>query len=224
MKSSVLILALMGSCLLAQGQTSPQPSQQPAGSMQQPAAIHPQQPSQQQTAPAGQPPASMPQQGAPAGQQPASGAQSPGQSNVASTLHVYAYPKNNQSPDQQFKDETACYQSAQGAVAPTPESAQQQSAQQQGQAGSAGKGTTAKGAAGGAATGAAIGAVAGDAGEGAAIGAMGGTAVGHRKKKKAKQEAQKEEQQQQQAQQAQVTDNVKRAYAACMEARNYIVK
>jgi Glycine-zipper domain len=224
MKSSFFIIALMGSWLLAQGQTNPPaPQPQTGGAMQQPGATQPQpaeqQSPQQQSAPAGQPPATMPQQGAPTGQQPASGAQPPGDSNVASTLHVYAYPKANQPPDKQFKDETECYQSAQTAAP-----AEGQQAAQQGQSSNAGKGSTAKGTAGGAATGAAIGGVAGDAGKGAAIGAVGGAAVGHRKKKKAQGEAEKQKQQQEQAQQAQVTDNVKRAYTACMEARNYVVK
>jgi hypothetical protein len=146
---------------------------------------------------------------------------SPGQSNVASTLHVYAYPNQHQTPTQQSKDESECYNSAQGQAAPNQNA---QAGQQQGQSGNAGKGATAKGAAGGAATGAAIGAIAGDAGTGAAAGAVGGAAVGHRKKKKAKEKAAEQQQQQQQAAQTQATDNVKRAYTACMEARNYTVK
>ena len=203
MKSSFFIIALMGSWLLAQGQTNPPaPQPQTGGAMQQPGATQPQ-PAEQQ---------SPQQQSAPAGQPPVD-------SNVASTLHVYAYPKANQPPDKQFKDETECYQSAQTAAP-----AEGQQAAQQGQSSNAGKGSTAKGTAGGAATGAAIGGVAGDAGKGAAIGAVGGAAVGHRKKKKAQGEAEKQKQQQEQAQQAQVTDNVKRAYTACMEARNYVVK
>jgi hypothetical protein len=48
--------------------------------------------------------------------------------------------------------------------------------------------------------------------------------AGRRQKKKAQKEAEQQQQQQQQAQQGQATDNVRRAYAACMEARNYTVK
>ncbi|HKD81127.1 MAG TPA: hypothetical protein VKH81_15635 [Candidatus Angelobacter sp.] len=33
---------------------------------------------------------------------------------MASTLQVYASPKNNQSPEQQLKDETECYKWARG--------------------------------------------------------------------------------------------------------------
>jgi hypothetical protein len=145
----------------------------------------------------------------------------PGQSNVAATLHVYAYPNQNQAPAQQAKDESECYNSAQTQAAPNQNAQTGQQGQQQGQSG---KGSTAKGAAGGAAGGAAIGAIAGDAGTGAAAGAVGGAAVGHRKKKKAKEKAEEQQQQQQQSQQAQATDNLKRAYTACMEARNYTVK
>ena len=106
----------------------------------------------------------------------------PGQNNVAATLHVYAYPNQHQTPNQQAKDESECYNSAQTQAAPSQNAQAGQEGQQQGQSG---KGSTAKGAAGGAAGGAAIGAIAGDAGTGAAAGAVGGAAIGHRKKKKA---------------------------------------
>jgi hypothetical protein len=48
--------------------------------------------------------------------------------------------------------------------------------------------------------------------------------AGRRQKKKAQKEAEQQQQQQQQGQQAQATDNLRRAYSACMEARNYTVK
>lgn len=201
MTAMILVLSLMSSFMPAE--TNPQPVQQLI---------------QQQPAPVGPPPASMPQQGAPAAQ-PGAGAPPPGYSNVASTLHVYAYPNAHQTPDKQFKDETECYQSAQAAATD-----QGQQTAQQGQPGNAGSGATVKGSAGGAASGAAIGAAAGNAGEGAAVGAIGGAVVGRHKKKKAQQEAKKQQQQQQQAQQAQGSDNTKRAYTACMESRNYTVK
>src|SRR5215472_8095257 len=138
----------------------------------------------------------------------------PGQSNVAATLHVYAYPNKGQNQNQQFKDEGECYNSAQVQAAPDQNAQAGQQGQQQGQS-KPGQGSTVKGTAGGAAGGAAIGAFAGNAGEGAAIGAVGGAAVGHRKKKKAQEKAREQQQQQQQAQQAQATDNLKRAYTAC---------
>jgi len=159
----------------------------------------------------------------PAAPAPQQAPANPGQSNVAATLHVYAYPNQHQTSNQQAKDESECYNSAQTQAAPS-QNAQADQQGQQDQSGKAGKGSTAKGAAGGAAGGAAIGAIAGDAGTGAAAGAVGGAAIGHRKKKKAKEKAQEQQQQQQQAQQTQATDNLKRAYTACMEARNYTVK
>lgn len=167
-----------------------------------------------------------PQNQQPGDAQPAASAPAPGQNNVASTLNVYAYPKANQPPEKQANDETECFQSAQSVnqSAPTQGQPSTQQGQTSGQSSKAGSGETVKGSAGGAATGAAIGAIAGDAGQGAAIGAAGGAAVGHRRKKKKKEAAQKEQEQQQQQQQAQATDNVKRAYTACMEARNYVVK
>lgn len=162
--------------------------------------------------------AQQPQQPAPAAAPP-----QPGQSNVAATLHVYAYPNQQQSPDQQFKDETDCYQSAQTQAGQSNANDQTAQGQQQNPS-DAGKGAGAKGAAKGAAGGAAIGAIAGDAGAGAGIGAVAGTAAGRRQKKKAEQQAEQQQQQAQQGQQAQATDNLKRAYSACMESRNYTVK
>ena len=156
-------------CLIAQAQSNPQPASQQPGAMQQPPA--PQQGTMQQQAPmqqapAGQPPATMPPQNAPAGQQPPPGAAPVQGSNVAQTLQVYAYPKANQTPDKQAKDESRCFQWAQGQSAPQQQDAQQSQAQEKAE----------------------------------------------------------EQQQQQQAQQTQATDNVKRAYSACMESRNYTVK
>jgi hypothetical protein len=54
--------------------------------------------------------------------------------------------------------------------------------------------------------------------------AVAGTMGGRRQKKKAEKEAEQQQQQAQQSQQAQAQDNLKRAYSACMEARNYTVK
>jgi hypothetical protein len=143
----------------------------------------------------------MPPQNAPGDLQMEGGAPPQESSNVASTVQVYAYPKANQTPDKQSQDESECYQWAQGQGAP-PE--QQQGPQQS--TNEAGTVATVSGSSGGA----------GDAGEGAA----GNATVEHHKKKRAQQEAEKE----QQTQQAPPTDNVKRAYSACMESRNYTIK
>ena len=164
----------------------------------------------------------------------------------AKSLNMFAYPKNNQNPDQQLKDESDCYGSArqntgidpQAPPPQAPNAQQQQAAQQQAaqQAGSSvGKGGTVKGAAGGAAGGAAIGAIAGDAGKGAAIGATVGAIGGRRaqrtKEAQAKQQAaQQTAQGQQQAQAEAQTEyqagisTFKRAFSACMDARGYSVQ
>lgn len=169
------MVLLIGSCLLAQAQSSPSSlQQQPTDEMQQPAAT--QQPAPQQ-APANQPPESMSPQNAPSGQQTTEEA-SPQGSNVAAALQVYASPKANQTPDKQAQDESECYQWSQGQGAPLEKQGVQQGAQQQGQSGrqnanKAGTDAMAKGSAGGAVM--------------------------------------------------RATDNVKRAYSACMQSRNYTI-
>jgi hypothetical protein len=164
----------------------------------------------------------------------------------AKSIGMFAYPKNQQNPDQQLKDESDCYGSARQntgvdpqASAPAGPSAQQQQAAQQQAAQQAGKdvskGGTVKGAAGGAAGGAAIGAIAGDAGKGAAIGATVGAVAGRRKQRtkeeQAKQQAAQQTAQAQQQAQAQAQaqekggmDTFKRAFSACMDARGYSVQ
>lgn len=158
------------------------------------------------------------------------GAQTAG--SPAKSIGMFAYPKNQQSADQQLKDETDCYASAQHNTgigdpnAPPPAAPQQQAA-----APDAGKGRTVAGSAKGAAGGAAIGAVAGDAGKGAAIGATVGAAGGRRQQKKAeaaaKQQAAQQQQQAQAQTQAQQQNNLetfKKAFSACMDARGYSIK
>ena len=167
-------------------------------------------------------------------------------SSPAKGIGLFAYPKKQQSADQQLKDETECYSSAkqQTGVDPQPpppaaptaeeqKAAQEQAAKQA--AGSTPKGGAVKGSAKGAAGGAAIGAIAGDAGTGAAIGATAGAVRGRRQQKKAQKEAGQQAAQQtaqaQQQSQAQTQaayqgalDTFKRAFSACMDARAYSVK
>ncbi len=142
-----------------------------------------------------------------------------GRSALASQLGVFVYPKNNQDQGQQAKDENDCYNSAkqQSGVDPTAPPPPPQQAQKA-------KGGGAKGAAGGAAAGAAIGAIAGDAGEGAAIGAAAGAARGRRQQKKANKQAEQQAQQKSPTQQQQTLDTFKKAFSACMDARQYSVK
>jgi hypothetical protein len=167
-------------------------------------------------------------------------------SSPAKSIGMFAYPKNQQSADQQLKDETECYSSAKQqtgvdpqAPPPAAPSAEEQKATQEQAAkqaaGSTPKGGAVKGSAKGAAGGAAIGAIAGDAGTGAAIGATAGAVRGRRQQKKAQKEAGQQAAQQtaQAQQQAQgnanaqyqgALDTFRRAFSACMDARAYSVK
>ena len=142
-----------------------------------------------------------------------------GRSPLATQLGVFVYPKNNQSAGQQAKDENECYASAkqQSGIDPAAPPPPPQQAQQT-------KGGGAKGAAKGAAGGAAIGAVAGDAGTGAAIGATAGAVRGRRQQKKANKEAEQQAQQNAKVQQQQTLETFKKAFSACMDARQYSVK
>src|SRR5260370_13103357 len=85
----------------------------------------------------------------------------------AKSIGMFAYPKNNQNPDQQLKDESDCYGSArqntgidpqtpppQGPSAQQAQSAQQQAAQEAGS--NVSKGGTVKGAEDGSVDGGAI--------------------------------------------------------------------
>jgi Glycine-zipper domain len=159
-------------------------------------------------------------------------------------IGVFVFGKNGQTPDQQLKDETDCYAAAKQqsgidpkAPAPAGKSAEQKAAEQKAAAENADtpKGGRAKGAARGAAGGAAIGAIAGDAGKGAAAGAAAGTMRGGMQQRQASAAAQKEAAAKTAAQQQKEEDQLKlahaegldtfqRAFAACMDARNYSVK
>lgn len=159
-------------------------------------------------------------------------------------IGVFVFGKNGQTSDQQLKDETDCYAAAKQqsgidpkAPAPTGKSAEQKAAEQKAAADNADtpKGGRARGAARGAAGGAAVGAIAGDAGKGAAAGAVAGTMRGGMQQRQASAAAQKEAAAKTAAQQQKQEDQLKlahaegldmfqRAFAACMDARNYSVK
>ena len=163
----------------------------------------------------------------------------------AKSIGVFAYPKNQQSADQQLNDENACFASAKQqsgidpqAPPPAAKTEEQKKAEQQAAADNAkqAKGGRVKGAAGGAAGGAAVGAIADDeAGKGAAAGATAGAMVGGAKQRRANKASKEQaaqataQQQQQQEAQAQAAhqqgiDTFKRAFSACMDARGYSVK
>ena len=158
-------------------------------------------------------------------------------------IGVFVFGKNGQTPDQQLKDETGCYAAKQQsgidpkAPAPAGKFTEQKAAEQKAAAENAdtAKGGRARGAARGAAGGAAIGAIAGDAGKGAAAGAVAGTMRGGMQQRQASAAAQKEAAAKAAAQQQKEEDQLKlahaegldmfqRAFAACMDARNYSVK
>jgi hypothetical protein len=158
-----------------------------------------------------------------------------GQKTLAATMNVYAFPTKGQTPEQQSQDESACYTYATQQTGTDPfalqkqaEQQAQQTEQQKQQAQQAGKGAGAKGAVKGGAAGAVVGEIASDdAGEGAAAGAAVGVVAGRRKAKAGeKQATQQAEQHGQQAQQAiaQQSDNFKKAFGVCLEAKNYMVK
>jgi hypothetical protein len=162
----------------------------------------------------------------------------------AQNIGMFAFPKNGQSADQQLKDESECYGMARqrtgiDAQAPPPrglseeekKAAQQQAADNAKQVQGARVGGAARGAAGGAA----IGAIAGDAGKGAAAGAVAGTMRGGMAQRQAnaqsKQQAaaqtaaaQKKAEEETLRQHQEGLDTFQRAFAACMDARNYSVK
>jgi len=161
-------------------------------------------------------------------------AQSGGQQSLASTLEVYVFPSTGQSPAQQSTDEADCYKWAVDTSGSDPFAVQNQQAAQaqqtqaeQQQASQVAKGSGAQGAVRGAAAGALIGAIAGDAGKGAAIGAgvglVGGRARGNARQYDAQQQVQYQGEQAQQASQAQI-NNFRKAFSACLEGKDYIVK
>ena len=162
----------------------------------------------------------------------------------AQTIDMFAFPKNGQSADQQLKDESECYGSAKQRTAidpqkPAPQgpSAEEVAAAQKEAAENAPQaaGGRLRGAARGAAGGAAMGAIAGDAGTGAGVGAVAGTMRGGMQQRQAnaqsKQQAaaqataalKKQTEELQRAHQEGI-DTFQRAFAACMDARNYSVK
>lgn len=162
-------------------------------------------------------------------------AQSGGQKTLAATLGVYVFPGAGQPPETQSQDEAACYNWAVANTGSDPFQVQQQQAAQaqqaqaaQQQASQAGTGSGARGALGGAAAGALIGEIVDDdAGKGAAYGAAVGLVAGRQRgraqQQQAQQQAAAQSQQAQQASQAQL-DGFRKAFSACMEAKNYVAK
>ncbi len=135
------------------------------------------------------------------------------------------YPSKGQSQEQTEKDKFECYgwakqHSGFDPMAPPTTSAPPPQAE-------AKQGGVVKGAARGALVGVAAGAIAGNAGKGAAIGAASGGLVGgmrRRDQNTREQQAQKQWEQQEVSKYTQGRNEYNRAFAACMEGRNYTVK
>jgi hypothetical protein len=169
----------------------------------------------------------------------AEGAESP-----AKEVGVYVFPKKDQSAEQQQKDETECFDSAQaqsgvdpGKPAPRPPTAAQQEAVAQEAARNAPQASAerARGAARGAVVGAVGGAILGAPGAGAAVGAGAGTMRGGSAQRQANANAQQQAAANAVAKQKQAyarkkaaydkeQESFKRAFGACLDARGYSVK
>ena len=147
-------------------------------------------------------------------------AQSAGEA-VAKKVGVYVFPTTDQTPEQQAKDQSDCYtwavqQSGYDPINPTKVQAKEVPKGPDGAA--------VVGSAGGAAVGVAIGAIAGDAGKGAAIGAVSGAVIGRRRGNMAKASAQNQANNQAAQANYNLEDGFKKAFSACLEAKNYTVK
>ena len=127
------------------------------------------------------------------------------------------FPNDNQTAEQQEADKFACYSWAKGESGfdpMAPPTATEPPPQQEAKKGGFGRGAV---------RGAAVGAIAGDAGKGAATGAaVGGMRRQDQKRKEDQQRAQWE--QEQQRIYAEKRNRYNRAYAACLEGKNYTVR
>ena len=145
-----------------------------------------------------------------------------------SSIGMFIYPAEGQSPEQQQADEAACTQWAEsqtGMVLQAGEVDTQAAADAaQQQAADATQGAAVAGAARGALAGVAIGAIAGDAGTGAAIGAVAGGIGGRRAKKGAEAQAAQVGAVQAEAQSQAAVDEFKRAAGVCLQGRGYTVQ
>ncbi len=127
------------------------------------------------------------------------------------------FPNADQSSEQQEQDKFACYSWAKGESdfdPMAPPTATEAPPQQQAKKGGVGRGLV---------RGAAVGAIAGDAGKGAAAGAaIGGMRRQDQKRKEAA--ARQQWEQEQQRIYAANRNRYNRAYAACLEGKNYTVR
>lgn len=140
-------------------------------------------------------------------------------------LGVIVYPAQGQTPEQQAKDEAACWDWAEAqtgirlTVGPVDTKSAGRAAGDQ--AAQATQGAAVAGAARGAIAGVAIGAIAGDAGKGAAIGAAAGAMGGARARGRAIESAEKQGAAQAAAENQKAVDEFKRAGGVCLQGRGY---
>ncbi|MFD1315486.1 glycine zipper domain-containing protein [Namhaeicola litoreus] len=143
------------------------------------------------------------------------------ETSIAKSLGLYAFPGKDQDAKTQDADESVCFkwameQTGYDPLNPTKVTAAKTDTSPDGSA--------IVGAAGGAAAGAAIGAIAGDTGKGAAIGAVVGGLAGRRSKRMGDAHEQQANNQVAEQEQAQLLNDYKKAFSACLEAKGYTVK
>lgn len=141
---------------------------------------------------------------------------------LASSMGIFSYPTQNQTPEQQSRDDYECFTFAKGSTGYDPMNRPQVVAQATDQGPS---GARLRGAARGAAGGAIIGEIVDDdAGKGAAVGAtLGALRAGRQDRRRRQQQAQQAQQAAQQ-QSSGMEHSFKNAYGACIEARGYSVR
>jgi hypothetical protein len=150
---------------------------------------------------------------------------SAGAQSVSSQLGLVVYPSNNQAASQVAKDEGECHAWARQNTGIDPANPLagvqvQQAAPPPGGGASAGRGAVRGAAAAGI-----IGNIADeDAGEYAAVGALVGSVRGARARQQQEAQAQQQNQAQTQAIAQERMGQFAKAFGACMEARNYMVK
>jgi hypothetical protein len=148
-------------------------------------------------------------------------AQTPPTTSIGKSLGLYIFPANNQTPETQDADESACYKWAKEQTNYDPMNPTKVEAKQ---ANTDLDGSAVVGSAKGAAAGAAIGAIGGDAGKGAAMGAVVGGLAGRRARVAGDQAEQQHNNQEAAAQNQKMSDDYNKAFTACMEAKGYTVK
>lgn len=145
----------------------------------------------------------------------------PSNTSIGQGLGLFVFPAKDQDQATQDADEFACYKWAKEQSGVDPINPPQVEAAQVDRSVD---GTAVVGAAGGAAAGAAIGAIAGDTGKGAAIGAVVGGLRGRRAKVVGDEREQQANNKQAAAQEEEMMNNFKKAFTACMEAKDYTIK